>query len=167
MKSEDPDLVGVVENGSKVRVVSIKDRKEAFTANMEGAGAGDAVAVRLLRDPYGYYVAVQGTNDPEVQSVQPNLLTNIGLRALPVNGKVFCFKPDGTRVWEDDVKNEMLVLESSSSRRATRSCPPPCAAWASPVSSTPSPGPATSGPGACSSRATWHSASTKPRTSTR
>jgi outer membrane protein assembly factor BamB len=117
MKSEDPDLVGAIENGSRVRVMSVRDRKEAFTANVEGTAVANAVSVRLLRDAGFYYVAVQGTADPDVpttngfQGVQPNLMTNIGMRSVPVNGHIYCFKPDGTRNWEDDVKNEMLVLD--------------------------------------------------------
>jgi hypothetical protein len=126
MKTEDPDLIGAIEPGGKVRVVSLSQKKEVLTVqldkdNVEKVQADKAQGIYLLRDANYYYVAVHGPADPDVPTtngytgVQPNLQTNLGLRAVPVHGEVIVFNAKGPRKgernWQATVHNQMLLID--------------------------------------------------------
>jgi outer membrane protein assembly factor BamB len=116
LKTEDPDLFGAVESTGKLRVVSLSARKEILQVHVDPQALEKAVSVLLLRDANLYYVGINNPPDPDIPAaqggVQPNLMTNLGLRAAPVNGRFYAFKPDGKLWWElEDVKHQMIVLE--------------------------------------------------------
>jgi outer membrane protein assembly factor BamB len=115
LRSEDPDLAGVAEPDGAVHVFDLRTLKEVLRAKLDDPKDLDKVqSVQLLSDGRQFYVACNGPVDPAVLplgGVQTNLMPATGLRAVPVNGAVYAFRPDGKRVWRNKVANQMVVLE--------------------------------------------------------
>lgn len=120
MKSEDPDLVGAMDVTGKFKVFSISQNKELLSGqlNIERKDKDGKPlesrpqAVYLLRDANYFFVMVNGPHDPSVVgSLATNLLTNVGLRALPVNGDVACYKLNGQWVYNFPVQDQTLFLD--------------------------------------------------------
>lgn len=115
LKSEDQELAGMIDPHGKLRVVNLRLRKEVLTASIDPRHIKDATTVWLLSDGQDYYVAVNGPLPPPAKAfggIQSNLLPGTGLRAIPVNGMVYCFNGITGKVrWYNEVLNQMLVLE--------------------------------------------------------
>lgn len=115
LKSEDPNLAGMLEPDGKVRVVNLQTHKEVLTTRVDPKFFTGAQQVWVLADSQDYYLAVNGPQNPQAMPfgpVQSNLMPGTGLRALPVNGIVYCFNgANGKLRWYSQVPSQMLVLE--------------------------------------------------------
>jgi outer membrane protein assembly factor BamB/tetratricopeptide (TPR) repeat protein len=115
LQSEEPTLTGVVEADGRVRVFDLKARKEVLNAKLSDPHHLDKVtSVHLLADDRYFYLACSEPLDPAVMPFggpQPLLMPGTGMRALPVNGAVYCFKADGKVNWYTIVRHQMLVLD--------------------------------------------------------
>lgn len=113
--SEDEALAGMVEPDGKLTVVDLTTQKPLLESKMDPKHLENAVSVAVLRDGKYVYVAVNGPPDNKVQinSLVSNLLPGSGLRALPVNGKLYCFDPARPEEehWWADAENQMVVLD--------------------------------------------------------
>jgi outer membrane protein assembly factor BamB len=119
LKSEDPNLAGVVERGGVVRVLDVRTQKEVLNARLDtkpGANDGanfvkDGATVSLVSDPDFLYVAINNPVDAKLApwGVNPNLTA--GLRSLPVNGRLYAFRRGAaTRFWYTEAVNQFLLL---------------------------------------------------------
>ena len=115
LKSEDENFGGVVEPDGTVRVFDVRTGKEAMKAPMDPKYLDKVHSVHLLYDGQYFFVACNGPTDPNVNpwgGVQTNLMPATGLRALPVNGEVYCFEAaTGKRKWHVPLPNQMIVLD--------------------------------------------------------
>ncbi len=115
LRSVDPDLVGMVEPDGKVRVVSLRQRKEVLQAEVDPRHVKEAMMVWLLADSGSFYLAVSNPHDPKALprgGARSNLWPGTGLHDVAVNGAVYCFNAQtGKKVWCSMVPNQMLVLE--------------------------------------------------------
>ncbi len=116
LKSEEPELTGMVEPDGTVRVVNLRTHKEVLTSRLaDPKHLLGAQQVWLLADHQDYYLAVNGQANaqvPGVGGVQSCLMPGTGLRAIPVNGMVYCFSGgSGKMRWYYPMEHQMLVLE--------------------------------------------------------
>lgn len=115
LKSENPNFAGMVEPDGKVRVFDLRIRKEVLTGRMDARHLDRVQAVNLLHDGRDFFVACNGPADPNLMAfggLQTNLMAGAGLRALPVNGAVYCFDGATSKMrWYAIVPNQMIVLE--------------------------------------------------------
>lgn len=127
LKSEDPNLAGVVEADGRVTVVDLVTHKEVLkTLNeKEGQAKGTltvnpkhldkATAIHLLHDSSNFYLAINGTADPAANPFGgpwPNLVPASGIRTLPVNGEFYAIRRDNAEIrWHWPVQQQMIVLE--------------------------------------------------------
>jgi outer membrane protein assembly factor BamB/tetratricopeptide (TPR) repeat protein len=113
LKSVDPNFGGVVEPDGTVHVTDIRSGKEAMKAKMDPRFLEKMDAVHLLADGQYFFVACQGPTDPQNPwGIMPNLMPNTGMRALKVNGEVYCFDAQtGKTKWHNQLLNQMIVLE--------------------------------------------------------
>jgi outer membrane protein assembly factor BamB len=122
-RSEDPSLLGVVEPDGKVHVVDLRTRKEVMAGQMDKDNVAEHLrnvqGVHLLADRELFYFAFQApmevNNNVRMNGggIQSNLWTQLGMRAVPVNGQFYAFKRDGNgeAEWFAAIKNQFLVLE--------------------------------------------------------
>jgi outer membrane protein assembly factor BamB len=122
-RSEDPSLLGVVEPDGKVHVVDLQARKEVMAGQMDKDNLAEHLrnvqSIHLLADRELFYFACQApmevNNNVRVGGggVQSNLWTQLGMRAVPVNGALYAFKRDGNgeAEWFATIKNQFLVLD--------------------------------------------------------
>ncbi len=111
LHSEDPNLAGMVEPDGKVRVVNLQTHKEVLQARGKAEHFAGAQTVTLLADTQDYYLAVNGPPNNN-GGFQSTLMGGTGMRAIPVNGMVYCFNGANSKLrWYQDVKNQYLVLE--------------------------------------------------------
>jgi len=117
-KSEDRRLVGVVESNGDVHILDLPSQKEVMTGKLwkdkeDVKPIDKAQAIYLVADRDNVYLGVNGAQDPNIvpwSGVQSNLLPGTGLRSVPVNGELYCFRRDtGERRWIVTVRNQMLV----------------------------------------------------------
>jgi hypothetical protein len=115
MQSEDPNFGGVIEPNGTVRIVDIRNGKEAMKAKMDPQFLEKVNSVHLLSDGQYFVVACNGPTDPALNpwgGVQTNLMPGTGLRALTVNGEVYCFEAQtGKTKWHSPLLNQMIVLD--------------------------------------------------------
>lgn len=137
--SEDPSLTGVVEPNGKIHVVNLLTQKELMTAQMVKDEERDPAKdlqnvnlIHLLADPHFFYLALHKSADGnnaggggmaggKIARVAPaggsnrtlsNVVTHLGMRALPVNGVFYAYPRDRpTEPWYREVENQMLVLD--------------------------------------------------------
>lgn len=118
LTSEDSRLAGVVEPDGAVRVYDIAQRKEVLnTRVIDRKHTDKAQAVYLVSDPDYLFLAVNGPTDPNLGgwvnsgNMISNLLPGAGLRAVPVNGMVFCFERKSGRLnWYNSVEHQHLIV---------------------------------------------------------
>src|SRR5207244_1980220 len=68
--------------------------------------------VRLLHDREQFYLAVSGSGDPQDNGLRGPMPNLVGLRTVPVNGKLYAFdRATGKLRWKADVPQHLLVLE--------------------------------------------------------
>jgi outer membrane protein assembly factor BamB/tetratricopeptide (TPR) repeat protein len=119
LRGDDAYFTGVVEPDGKVHVVDLRERKEVMTGQMDEPSENlrNVQTVRLLADSKYFYVACQApmaaNNNPWGNNgVFSNVMTNLGMRTIPVNGTLFSFeRGTGERAWYAKAENQMLVLE--------------------------------------------------------
>ena len=108
----------MVEPDGVVRVIDIRNGKDALKAKMDPKFLEKVTAVHLLTDGHYFFVACNGPTDPALNpwgGVQTNLMPGTGLRALPINGEVYCFEAQtGKTKWHCPLLNEMIVLDHFS-----------------------------------------------------
>jgi outer membrane protein assembly factor BamB/tetratricopeptide (TPR) repeat protein len=116
MDSEDPRLAGVALPSGEVKVIDLATQKMVIDAKLDDPAHLDkAQSVALVADRDYVYVAINGPPDPNMVpwggGVQPNIYTNYGMRALPVNGEVYSFKRStGKRWWHVNMPSQFMIL---------------------------------------------------------
>jgi outer membrane protein assembly factor BamB/tetratricopeptide (TPR) repeat protein len=126
LHSEDPALAGVVEPDGTAHVFDLPSRKEVLRTEkgfdflnrktgLDPASLANVQQVHLLADPGMIYLACDGPPDPALArfgGVVTNLLPGTGLRALPVNGRVYAYdRGRGEFRYYVSAPSQMLVLE--------------------------------------------------------
>jgi outer membrane protein assembly factor BamB/tetratricopeptide (TPR) repeat protein len=114
--SEDAGLTGVVEPNGKVHVIDLRAQKEVMSGEMNAPAERmkNVQSFHLLSDRNYYYFASQ-TTPPNggAAMAMPDVMTQYGMRALPVSGFLHAFeRKSGNLVWDSPVKTpQFLVLE--------------------------------------------------------
>jgi outer membrane protein assembly factor BamB len=117
LQSDDPAFTGAVEPNGTVHVVDLRSLKEVLTSKLADPAADllNVQAVHLLADKANFYLALNTPVDPNVIRVgvlQSNLLPNIGMRAVPVNGMLYAFeRASGEIAWFVPAKHQMIGLD--------------------------------------------------------
>jgi outer membrane protein assembly factor BamB len=115
LKSEEPNLAGMIEPDGKVTVVDLNKQKTVLEAKVDFKHFTGATSVHLLSDGRDYFVAVNGPINQAIMpfgGVQTNLMPGTGMRALPVNGYVYSFNGSNGKIqWYANVPNQMIVLD--------------------------------------------------------
>jgi hypothetical protein len=96
-------------------------RREVMTGQMADPAdhLRNVQTVHLLADRRYFYLACEAPLDPNNANrfgggmgLQSNVMTHLGMRTLPVNGRVYAFHKDsGEYEWHALVKNQYLVLD--------------------------------------------------------
>jgi hypothetical protein len=113
-KTEDPNLVAVFnQTEGKLRVFDLQQKKEILAGNMLTEHLVGVRDLTVLRDANFVYVAINGPGDgTAVGPVQSNLLSNTGLRSVPVNGELYAFDlKTGKTAWRNPALNQAISLE--------------------------------------------------------
>jgi outer membrane protein assembly factor BamB len=119
-RSEDDSLTGVVEPTGKVHVIDLRARKEVMTGQMSDPTKDlqNVQVVNLLADYKNIYFACQAPmelnnmNRGMPSGIQSNVMTQLGMRTVAVNGMIYAFERDtGAVSWYVPAKNQMLVLD--------------------------------------------------------
>ena len=122
-RSEDKSLTAVVEPDGKVHVLDLKARKEIMSGQMSEPAEHlrNVQTIHLLADAKNFYLACQAPMDANnninrfgngVGSVQSNVMTQLGMRTIPVNGRLYAFERDSGEVaWHALVRNQFLLLD--------------------------------------------------------
>ncbi len=126
LNSEDPRLAGVVEPDGKVRVIDLMTQKDVLHTDkgydernpktgMDPAHLDRLQGITLLADGKRIYLACNGPTDPLLArfgGVQPNLHPGLGLRSIPINGRLYVYdRAAGTFQWQEAVFNQRIVLD--------------------------------------------------------
>jgi outer membrane protein assembly factor BamB len=118
LQSEDSNFGGVVEPDGTVRVVDVRNGKEALKTKMDPKFLEKVTTVHLLSDSKFFFVACSGPTDPAMNpwgGVMTNLMAGTSMRALPVNGELYCFDAQtGKTKWHSPLLNQMIVLDHFS-----------------------------------------------------
>jgi outer membrane protein assembly factor BamB/tetratricopeptide (TPR) repeat protein len=122
-RSEDKSMTAVVEPDGKVHVLDLSARKEVMSGQMADAAEHlrNVQTIHLLADAKYFYLACQApmaanNNANRVGNaaggVQSNVMTQLGMRTLPVNGYLHAFERDGGELaWHAFAKNQFLLLD--------------------------------------------------------
>jgi outer membrane protein assembly factor BamB len=113
LHSEDPDLAGVLAPDGHATVVSLSRRKVVMGGIVGGEHMKNLKQAHLLADGQHVFVALNCTDpaNPNGEAWE-NLMSNTGLRDIPVNGAVYAFDRRTSKIkWVADVKNQKMVLE--------------------------------------------------------
>jgi len=120
-RSEDPHFTAVIDPEGKVHVIDLRARKEVMTGQMVVSGGENHLrnvqGIHLLSDRKNFYLACQAPM--QVNNGNPfggvpvsNVMTNLGMRTVPVNGRLYVFeRATGEVSWHAEAKNQMLVLD--------------------------------------------------------
>jgi outer membrane protein assembly factor BamB len=111
LRTETPELAGMVEPDGKLTVLSLQSGQEIFHAQIKPNHLEKVNDGLLLVDEKQYYVILNRPGEGSVPSGGP--LTNLGqLRADKVNGMVYAFHADtGKLSWYLHVANQMILVE--------------------------------------------------------
>src|SRR5262249_36965538 len=122
MRSEDPSLTGVVEPDGTVRVFEVASNKEILhtekgfdflnrKTGVDPGSLGNIQRIDLVADAKSLYLACSGPPDPAVM-VMSNLWPGLGLRALPINGRLYAYdRARGDFKYYVSAPNQMLMLD--------------------------------------------------------
>jgi outer membrane protein assembly factor BamB/tetratricopeptide (TPR) repeat protein len=119
-RSEDPSLTAVIEPDGKVHVIDLKARKEIMTGQMAEPAEHlrNVQTIHLLADSKNFYLACEAplqannANRFANATVQSNVMTQLGMRTIPVNGRLYAFERDtGEIAWHQLAKNQYLLLD--------------------------------------------------------
>lgn len=113
--SEDAALTGIVEPDGKVHVIDLRERKEVFAGQMTDPAENLKGVQRfaLLADRINYYFAPQAAeqNGP-VQTSVNNVMTQLGMRTLHVNGMLYAFNREKkVESWYFPVADRYMILD--------------------------------------------------------
>jgi len=115
LSTESDHLAGVITPEGKLHVVDLAVRKEVLTGKVNFDHFKTAQSIHLLSDGKFVFVMANGPVDPNIMpfgGVQSNLMGGTGMRALPVNGYVYCFDLATSKVkYWNNIPNQMLVLD--------------------------------------------------------
>jgi outer membrane protein assembly factor BamB len=113
LKTEEPDLAGVIEPDGKVTVVDVRTKADVLRAAIDPGHIKKAKSITLLQDNLNVYLAINGPADPNVQAGPwSSMLPQTGIRSLPVSGYFYALdRKTGKVRWNSDVGAQMVVLE--------------------------------------------------------
>jgi outer membrane protein assembly factor BamB len=114
LKTEEPDLTGLIEPDGKVTVVDMRTRKDVLRAAIDPSHIKKARSISMLQDNLNIYVAINGPPDPNFGGNGPwsTMQPYTGIRTLPVNGYFYALdRRTGKVRWNSEVSSQMLVLE--------------------------------------------------------
>lgn len=127
-RSEDPSLAGVVEPDGKFHVVDLRTRKEVMAGRMEEEDVSEHLrnvqSVHLLCDRNNFYFAFQApmaapnnaaagvVNVIGNNGMLSSVMTQQGMRTVPVNGYLYALERDSGEVaWFARIDNQFLILD--------------------------------------------------------
>src|SRR5262249_30880792 len=121
LRSEDPNLTGVVEPDGKVTVMDLRTQKEVLKVpaydpkdpwkGIDPKQLGKETQITVLKDAQQFYLAFFAANETG-GGPWPAVLNGSGLRSLPLNGKLYAFEMDtGAYKWYVNVPNQMILLD--------------------------------------------------------
>jgi len=111
LKSETPELGGVVDPKGNVTIYDLRARQVVLEAQVQQAHVEKLKDAYVLADRDQYYLIFNKPLDPNVAN---GVWLNVfhGMRCLSVNGMVYGFDRGTGKVrWFNPVSNQMLVLE--------------------------------------------------------
>ena len=120
LQPESDGFGGIVEPDGKVTIVDLKKAAVVYTTTLKRAedlATAKVHAMRLLHDRHAFYILCDAPPDTKVQagSMMSNLMPNTGLRAVPVNGRIYSLNRHKANAdqydWFNEAPNQMLVLD--------------------------------------------------------
>lgn len=112
LKSEEPELAGVVAPDGRLTVVNLTTQKDVLGGLVDPKHLQRLQQATLLADKNFMYVAVQQQPANNPWGIWSNLQPGYGLRGLTVNGAFYCFDKKTSKLrWVNEVFNEQLVLD--------------------------------------------------------
>jgi outer membrane protein assembly factor BamB/tetratricopeptide (TPR) repeat protein len=112
LKTDEPELAGMIEPDGKLTVVDLRTKKDILRAGIDPNHIKKARSVALLQDNLNFYLAINGEPDANFSGVWSNMQPQTGLRTLPINGYLYALdRRTGKVRWNNDVGPQMLVLE--------------------------------------------------------
>jgi hypothetical protein len=117
LRSENTDLAGVLEPDGQFSVFDLRAGKSpVMKATVKAEHRQNLQSAHLLFDGRYVYAALNGQpNGNVLGGVQSTLQNNSGLRALPINGWVYCWElKTGKLRWYNPAENQMMVLSRFS-----------------------------------------------------
>jgi hypothetical protein len=115
LKSESPDIAGMIEPNGKVTVIDVNTQQEVLQARIDPKNLDKSPTVYLLQDRFQFYLAINNTADNPANrwgGPWPNVTPYSGLRSVLVNGLVYAFlQSNGKMMWYYEVSGQALVLD--------------------------------------------------------
>jgi outer membrane protein assembly factor BamB len=116
LQSASPELFGVVEPDGKITISNLKQRKVVLTSKVRMPDFERLISSHLLTDGKDYFVLCNGALEQQIaqfgNQIQPPIMLNQGMRALPVNGMVYSFNGEtGKLRWIARAENQQLILD--------------------------------------------------------
>jgi outer membrane protein assembly factor BamB len=126
LHSQEPGLAGAVGPDGAVRVWDLASGREVLHTDkgydflnrktgIDPTGLANLQAVHLLADAQALYLACEGPPDPNLArfgGVMPNVMPGLGLRCLPVNGRIYAYdRARGTFKFHVQAAHQLLLLE--------------------------------------------------------
>jgi outer membrane protein assembly factor BamB/tetratricopeptide (TPR) repeat protein len=121
-RSEDASLTGVVEPEGKVHVIDLKARKEVLSGELwePSESLKGVQRFHLLADRTNFYFVPSTGNELNAAMqmgqmggfVQPsNVMTQFGMRTVPVHGELQAFERGTKERWHLSIKNQYVILD--------------------------------------------------------
>jgi hypothetical protein len=112
LKTQDPELTGVVDPTGKVTVIDLNTFKEVMTAQMDVKPLANVTEVHLLADDQHFYVLPNAPLNPQVFAggLRPGYHMGFGLRSITVNGAWYAFHRTGKLHWRTELIPPQMVL---------------------------------------------------------
>jgi outer membrane protein assembly factor BamB/tetratricopeptide (TPR) repeat protein len=111
---EDAGLTGIVEPNGKVHVIDLRARKEIMNGEMNDPSERlrSVQSFHLLSDRNCYYFASQkAAVNGGMATSQPDIMTHLGMRAVPVSGFLHAFnRKNGSLMWDSPVKTQQYLM---------------------------------------------------------
>jgi outer membrane protein assembly factor BamB len=115
LRSEEPDLAGVISPDGRATVISLRSQKEILVGLIDPKDLERLQQAYLLADDQNVYVGCHTQNaqrNPWSNMNQPNFQPGSGVRSIPINGAVYAFDRTTSKIrWVASVQSQQLVLE--------------------------------------------------------